>query len=422
MISADEIKELLNKGENIFVDFKASKYTDKDQIDIAIDITAFANRHGGKILIGVCDNTKPEKCTFSYECIDDIKNRFGNISNDKCSPKVNLEVYKIPVDGSDIIVVDIDKRKGIPHAVLGKNNQGIIISRNYYIRTDNSNRLVDDTTLKFLFNSLNDPNLKFYTNFIVWITKEKTPYTAPGFILKYEHYVYQFLDIIKDKLDFNINNENLTKTLIGIMPYAFLNYLASIFRHSWLIDSRDHIGYISISPLITNLNSNTIKISDIKYNKMEPMLNYGNIKKILENINPIQVPPETSIEIEFDENKLSSKIKIVNPHFTIEIIFSCSMALTGIPTDIQMIHPNENYEHFLPFYFTIDFNATFKFPDIQDPLFEKHDRFIKIITNSIKEDWNWSKIKDTFYEEKINNINLNVLKILSSNKNQKNSV
>jgi hypothetical protein len=105
----------------------------------------------------------------------------------------------------------------MPHAVI-KRSFIEIESRIYYIRTNSNNSLIGDITLEFLFNNLNDPKYNSSLNFIFWVTNKETPHITPELKPKYEHYISQFIDALKDKLKLDTSNHfGLTKFMIEII-------------------------------------------------------------------------------------------------------------------------------------------------------------------------------------------------------------
>lgn len=105
-----EIREMINTGENIFVDFKSSEYFEARPDHIAADIISFANRYGGNTLIGILNNGHIEGCSFDNNAINKYQLKFSHIANSSCSPNVNLYSYKVAFEEGDVIVIDIKKR------------------------------------------------------------------------------------------------------------------------------------------------------------------------------------------------------------------------------------------------------------------------------------------------------------------------
>ncbi len=89
MDKCDEIVEIISNPdrENLLVDFKNSGIIrdDKSKKKLLKHIVFFANRNGGRILIGINDD-----CTFEAKEIFNVdidKGLINNIIQDKISPK-----------------------------------------------------------------------------------------------------------------------------------------------------------------------------------------------------------------------------------------------------------------------------------------------------------------------------------------------
>lgn len=133
----DEIK----KGESINMEFKIS--LPKKSEKYIKTIVAFANTSGGKLIIGIDDNT-----TQIIGVNDDVFQVMDAISNtisDMCTPQIVPNVSIQTIDGKTLIVIEVNRGMSTPYYIksLGKEN-------GTYIRVGATSRLADETTLKDL--------------------------------------------------------------------------------------------------------------------------------------------------------------------------------------------------------------------------------------------------------------------------------
>ncbi|MFA6941082.1 MAG: RNA-binding domain-containing protein [Clostridiaceae bacterium] len=99
----ETIKQLLNGGESITVEFKQSH--NKLNKDVFESVCAFLNRDGGQLLLGVED--KGGVIGISPEAIEKIKKDFVTSINNpqKISPTFYLSVEEVEIDGKIILYI-----------------------------------------------------------------------------------------------------------------------------------------------------------------------------------------------------------------------------------------------------------------------------------------------------------------------------
>lgn len=123
MITIDEIRELIKKGEKIDVEFKESKVAlNKDVFDT---VCSFSNRNGGHIFLGV--NDQKEIVGVNEDKIDKIIKDFTNCIN---SPqKIYPPLYLVPevfdIDGKKVIYIRV------PEGTQVYRHNGRIFDRSY---------------------------------------------------------------------------------------------------------------------------------------------------------------------------------------------------------------------------------------------------------------------------------------------------
>ena len=123
-MTIEEIKELINTGEKIDVEFKKSQ--DELNKDLYESVCSFNNRDGGHIILGVVDKTK-EICGVNPDKIDKIKKDFTTAINN--ANKINPPLYLTPedyeIDGKKIIYIRV------PEGTQLRRLNGRIFDRTY---------------------------------------------------------------------------------------------------------------------------------------------------------------------------------------------------------------------------------------------------------------------------------------------------
>ncbi len=133
---ADEIAS----GESKILEFKES-IPKKNQI--AQTICAFANRAGGKLLIGVSD------CGaiigLSNEQIEDYMERLPNIIHDSISPMIMPEFYTYRLEDKGLIVIEVFSGNRTPYFIKSSGKD-----HGTYIRIGRTNKLADAELIRSL--------------------------------------------------------------------------------------------------------------------------------------------------------------------------------------------------------------------------------------------------------------------------------
>lgn len=174
MTTCEEILKILEKREieSVILELKSSEILqEKDWKDeLAKEFVAFANRNGGKLIIGVKNDG-----TFNGEIdydVDKLKGDINNIVRDKISPIIDYDFEFIQCERGDISIINIKRKKNIPHAYIVNRKSHEIKSRTYYKRTPHGKSLVTDRELIDLFNEefndksmdLTEPKVKLKTD------------------------------------------------------------------------------------------------------------------------------------------------------------------------------------------------------------------------------------------------------------------
>jgi len=124
-LSKLELLEKIAGGENLTVEFKEDV---SQRSDTAGEMIAFANTHGGWMLMGITDDGQ----VVGVSQPDDIATQITNIARHNCRPPLNPLLDYVDVDGKTVVVVEIPRRLGPPH----ENNSG-----QCYVRVDSTKQL-----------------------------------------------------------------------------------------------------------------------------------------------------------------------------------------------------------------------------------------------------------------------------------------
>ena len=167
MTTCEEVQKLLEKSEieNIEFELKSSMIFQSNnwKDNLAKEFVAFANKNGGKVIIGLQNNGVFDG-ERDYD-VDQLKGDIDNIMHNRISPIINYNFEFLKCEGGDLSIISIEKKKDIPHAYIVKREGHEIKNRIYYIRTPHGKRLVSDKQLYVLFNekdlSVIEPIKKF---------------------------------------------------------------------------------------------------------------------------------------------------------------------------------------------------------------------------------------------------------------------
>lgn len=103
-----ELKELIEEGENIQVEFKR-KFSTHDKI--AREMIAFANTKGGYILFGVDDDKK----IFGVESEKETAELVKDTASNYCQPPLSYFIEFKEIDGKEIVILSVPESDAKPH-------------------------------------------------------------------------------------------------------------------------------------------------------------------------------------------------------------------------------------------------------------------------------------------------------------------
>ena len=133
-MNKSELLEIINNGENSYIEFKEESIKPKD---LAEEIIAFANSEGGTILIGVADDG-----TIKGVADVNIEEKIMNICRNNCIPNIIPIYEQIDVDELKVVAVTIPK---------GLNKPYYTVDHKYYIRVGTTKRIASREELLRLF-------------------------------------------------------------------------------------------------------------------------------------------------------------------------------------------------------------------------------------------------------------------------------
>ncbi len=116
-MTTDKLKEILQKGEGIEIEFKTSQFElNRDTFE---SICAFLNRRGGQLLLGVKNDGTVEG--VMEDCVQDIINNIVTNANNpqKLSPPFYLSTQVIEYEGKKVIYVYVPESSQV-HSTNGK--------------------------------------------------------------------------------------------------------------------------------------------------------------------------------------------------------------------------------------------------------------------------------------------------------------
>lgn len=132
-MTTEEFVELCQCGETTRVQYKEIFTTDKK---MAEEFVAFANTHGGVILLGVRDKTG-EMIGLTYDQLQEFSSSLGNVANEQVRPTIYIETEVVSVEGKRFLVCYIAEGKNKPYKDL---------SGNIYVKQGADKRRVTDNT------------------------------------------------------------------------------------------------------------------------------------------------------------------------------------------------------------------------------------------------------------------------------------
>jgi len=108
-----DLDQMIQMGESDTVEFKRELPPKREEI--AIGATAFANRRGGRLFVGVADNSEVVGCR-----LDKAKETITQILRSYCDPPLDVTIDEVSIRELPVIVITVQEGKDKPYTVKDK--------------------------------------------------------------------------------------------------------------------------------------------------------------------------------------------------------------------------------------------------------------------------------------------------------------
>ncbi|HLP11160.1 MAG TPA: ATP-binding protein [Flavobacteriales bacterium] len=428
-MTVDEIHKITQSKEleTVFRECKSFRlFGNKDASrDIACSILAFANRHGGKIIFGINnDGSFDEKLARD---LDGLKGKIQNICYTNISPRIEVEVQLIEGD-IDFLIVEVPRRKGIPHSYI-KENSGHILERTYYIRTMHGKRPVNDAQLEWMFKDVNDPGISIDIVSGFEVQKQNLGVVGRPFPHSSYEIGWFFQGLDPEDIDENLRlNDKTQPFMLQTTIWALLKTFWRYFPNSWHIGISKSYNRMASGSLVTEKPVPMCKLgfSDLKIigDDLFPKLNWVHGFKEYMNMTykgPICLPPDSTIEIHFEELQ-HPYIKIVGSKYSLKIQLSPSSLGSGTHSmnafrsawfDLNPLRADqESRANFYYLECLIHYDAELDYLDLETEEFNMLQKFISNLKEIIDDNWNLEKSIKNYPSKEFYMTNIKLDKLL----------
>ena len=136
------IFEELLKGESKNLEYKSELPVKSEKY--MKSVVAFANTSGGKLIIGIDDETR-KVVGVDKDSVFQNMDRIANAISDSCEPQIIPDITFQNIDGKCVVIVEIYPGRNRPYYLknAGKN-------RGVYVRVAGTSRLADETKIREL--------------------------------------------------------------------------------------------------------------------------------------------------------------------------------------------------------------------------------------------------------------------------------
>ena len=118
----DDILKQINAGEVSGVQFKERIL---DKYDIACELVAFSNSHGGKLVVGIKDKTG-EINALSYSEVQETTNLLSDIASENVVPSILIKIDTVEVEDGNLVIATVKEGVNKPY----HDNKGIVWVKN----------------------------------------------------------------------------------------------------------------------------------------------------------------------------------------------------------------------------------------------------------------------------------------------------
>ena len=118
----DDILKQIKAGEVSGVQFKERIL---DKYDIACELVAFSNSHGGKLVVGIKDKTG-ETNALSYSEVQETTNLLSDIASENVVPSILIKIDTIEVEDGNLVIATVKEGLNKPY----HDNKGIVWVKN----------------------------------------------------------------------------------------------------------------------------------------------------------------------------------------------------------------------------------------------------------------------------------------------------
>ena len=118
----DDILKQIKAGEVSGVQFKERIL---DKYDIACELVAFSNSHGGKLVVGIKDKTGQTNA-LSYSEVQETTNLLSDIASENVVPSILIKIDTVEVEDGNLVVATVKEGLNKPY----HDNKGIVWVKN----------------------------------------------------------------------------------------------------------------------------------------------------------------------------------------------------------------------------------------------------------------------------------------------------
>nr|MBP7359540.1 ATP-binding protein [Prevotella sp.] len=110
-MTTEDLFKLRDQGEVSTVQFKERLM---NKYDIGCELVAFSNTHGGKLIVGVNDETGKIN-PLSYSEVQETTNLLGNIASENVVPNILLSIETVSAEDGTLVVATIKEGLNKPY-------------------------------------------------------------------------------------------------------------------------------------------------------------------------------------------------------------------------------------------------------------------------------------------------------------------